>query len=378
MNPAPSVQPDKDVFCGSAAITELSARLAMDTEADISDDQITAILGPGTVDAFRYARGCLQGSVRRTTGEPAFCHSADIAMRAADLGYPRPVIEVCLLHDIVEERSSDVAELAHCQDEIAARFDPTVAEDVRLCTNRYSILIRSLAVPEGLAFGPESREPLRQVLTALRNGLPEPMRQRFQAELDRLTGYFLDELDLSGGAAKARLNRRFTVMSEVRLQSYRLFLQELGDDSRQRPSSEGFHEVPLVVKALDMVDNLRTSDAANLGGLERILLKTESYLDNSFYLHEHVRQAGREDATTFLYIYDYLKHQLIEQLRERQRALEYLADTRFGILARYLGQQIGRLQEKYKIGDSPVEQLAQLRDQIRERNMPGSPPPKES
>ena len=57
----------------------------------------------------------------------------------------------------------------------------------------------------------------------------------------------------------------------------------------------------------------------------------------------------------------------VEQLRERDAALNRLADSRFWLIAEFYREQIARLEKKFRI-DSPLEKLARLKDRIQEFN----------
>jgi len=365
-------QVEKDIFRGEESVRNFSARLAIEAGSDLTDSEIGSILGPEAVGPFRYAQSSLTGCVRKTTGEPAFCHSADIALRAVDLGYGQPVVALALLHDTIEDRSGTLADVSDHLLEIKKLFGQSVGEDIRLSTNVYSIILRAMEgrVPKSLPFEPESRRVVAQALLDYREELPGELARQFQRELERLLSYFLPLVDVSSGAAKARIDKKYTLVSELRLQSYRLFVEDIVDDARYRyrPEGSGFHEVPLTVKALDLIDNLRTSEVANFASMERILLKVETFLDCSFFLHDVIRKHNHQQAT-YISLYDYVKYHLIEQMMERKRAMVFLADTRFAFFAQYLVREITRLQEKYKVSNEPVQELARLRDEIRRINL---------
>ena len=362
----------KDVFCGADCVRKFSAQLAMGRAEDLGDEAVAAVLSPQAVPAFRFASHCLQGFVRKTTGEPAFCHSADIALRAKDLGYSERIVQVALLHDTIEDRSKKLSDVLEHVAELSTRFSTDIAQDVRCSTNVYSVIIRGLEsrIPNNLPFDDAAPGKLRRTLAELHHELPSEIKAHFQHEYAQLLDHFLAGIDLSGGARKARIDKKYTVVSELRLQSYKLFVQDIHDDARFRalPRGSSFHEDALVVKALDLVDNLRTSEVANLGSLERILLKAETFLDCTFFLHDYIRERPHT-RTSFIDLYDFLKYHLIEQLLERRRALVFLADTRFGFLADYLMREVSRLQEKYKVITSPIAQLNRLRESIQEQNL---------
>ena len=361
----------KDVFCGDQAVRDFSARLAQGLSDEITDEEISSVLCSEAVPAFRYASRCLHGFVRRTTSEPTFCHSADIALRAKDLGFPPRVIQVALLHDTVEDRSKKLSEVIERVDELRAHFPADIVQDVYCSTNVYSVIIRALESRVGynLPFDDTAPVKLRASLEEIQRETPPEIASYFKPQFTQLMDHFLLGADLTGGARKARIDKKYTVVSELRLQSYRLFVQDIHDDARYRiePRSSTLHENVLAVKTLDLVDNLRTSEVANFGSLERILLKAETFLDCTFFLHEYVRERPAV-RTNFIELYELLKYHLVEQLLERRRALVFLADTRFGFLTDYMMREITRLQEKYKVDTSPIAALQRLRTKIQEHN----------
>lgn len=369
-----NLNPDeKDLFRGEDLVRRFSARLAVGLGDEILDDEVVEVLGTGLIPAFRYAQRCLHGFVRRTTGEPAFCHSADIALRALDLGYPTSVVQAALLHDTVEDRSKTLGDILQHLDEIEKLFGAAVANDVRFSTNSYSVILRGLdeKVSRALPFDDSAKPALLRGIEELRRELPEEVRHPFESQFSKLLDYFVHQVDLSEGARKARVDRKYTVVSELRLRSYRLFVEDMHLDSRVRRDRD-FHDVTLIVKTLDLVDNLRTSEVANFASLERILLKAETFLDCTFFLHDYIR-ALPHVRSSFIDLYDYLKYHLVEQLLERKRALVFLADTRFAFLADYLMREVVRLQAKYKVHGKPLSVLVQLRDRLRQFNLQPTP-----
>lgn len=366
-----SLNPDeKDMFRGEDAVRRFSARLAVGLGEEIADFEIVEVLGSHVVPHFRYAQRALHGIVRKTTGEPAFCHSADIALRALDLGYPERIVQLALLHDTVEDRSKNLEQVVDNLADIQNLFGWEVAEDVRHSTNTYSTILRGLEskVSPDLAFDESSKPALLKGVDDVRRELPENLRSYFRHEFAQLQDYFIHSVDLSEGARKARVDRKYSPVSELRLRSYQLFVEDIHHDARFRHGlGKGFHDTTLVVKALDLVDNLRTSEIANFASLERILLKAECYLDCTFFLHDFIR-ALPHVKSSFIDVYDYLKYHLVEQLLERKRALVFLADTRFAFLADYLLREVMRLQTKYKVNSRPFEELVRLRQVLQEHN----------
>lgn len=366
-----NLSPDqKDLFCGEDAVRRFSARLAVGLGEEITDDEVVAVLGRETVPYFRYAQQCLHGFVRRTTGEPAFCHSADIALRALDLNYSTRLVQAALLHDTVEDRSKTLEQVVKHLAEIENLFGWEIAQDVRHSTNVYSVILRNLdsKVSHDLAFDDSAKPALLKGIDDVRREMPEGLRHKFRHEFGQLLDYFVHQVELSEGARKARVDRKYTAVSELRLRSYQLFVEDIHTDARYRHGRGSLHDVTLVVKSLDLVDNLRTSEVANFASLERILLKAETFLDCTFFLHDEIRAMQPRVETSFIDLYDYLKYHLVEQLLERKRALIFLADTRFAFLADYLMREVVRLQAKYKVHGNPLTELVRLRELLRTQN----------
>lgn len=363
----------RDESFASEKLRNLSARLALGGEEDVTDEDITSVLGADSLKAFRYAQQSLHGLVRKVTGEPAFCHSADVALRALDLGYRDRLLQVCLLHDAAEDSSDDVVTLFFQLKEIERLFEADVALDVRVLTNRYQIILQSLSglLPENLPFEPESMGAVFQALDDLRDQVPPSVRDEFDYEFYQLHAYFLPSVNLAAGRRRGLVDHQYTVLSEIAFQAYRIYAEQMGDDALLRHGhyGSGFYDRVLTVKFLDQVDNLRTSGIATWSALERILIKTETFLDKTFYLHDYIRRHGFEGRTAFLELYDYLKCQLIEQMAVRRKAVAFLADSRFALLTEFLVETLSRLQRKYLVCELPRAEISRLRHQIKEHNL---------
>jgi hypothetical protein len=286
-------------------------------------------------------------------------------------------VTACLLHDTVEDRSRTLVDAARHLDDVEGRFGAEVARDVRVLTNRYTLVIEPAGrhIPRDLPFAEASVRQLRNGLELAWSDLPAEVRARFDYEFHQAFHWFLPRVDVGAGERVARVDRGYTVLHEVLLQAYHLFIEEIADDARSRGGEnvESFHDTCLTSKSLDFVDNLRTTEVASWTALERISLKTEIFLDGTFFLHDVAYQ--QNVRTTFPMLYDYVKLHLIEQLAERRSALAQLVDTRFGYLAEYLVHQIARLQRKYKVGESRLEDLARLRLRVQGVNRERPPDP---
>lgn len=363
----PSDFEGSDVFRGEKQLKALSARLTLEDDAQITAEEVTAALGAGSLDAFHYARGCLKGLVRRTTSEEAFCHSADVAIRASDLGFPKRYIGTALLHDTVEDRSRSLPDIQDQLREVADRFGSEISSDVRAMTNIHGVILKQIELPSDIAFEPGALAAVRDAVLSVRDGLPESCQAEFSREFHQTT-YLLEDLDRSRSGHRTGIPPEHTVMSDLSLHAYRLFIADMADDARGRYPGPCLHEVPITVKSLDIIDNLRSSDVSSRRALARVLFKAEAFLDGTFYLHRSIAESGSTEQTAFVLVYDYLKNNLVEQLVERVKALSLLGERRFERLTRYLSREIVRLEAKFKV-HHPVREIARLRDRIREANV---------
>jgi len=327
-----------------------------------------AELGESALPAFRYALACFEGLLRES-GEPAMCHTGDVAIRVADLALPSPFVITALLHDCVEDTCDTPTGVIRGLVEIGRRFGDTVRADVRLLTNRYSIIVRhalrSLAT-RGVRLGltDESLAKIAAEIRVLRRTQPPAIQAALAHEYTRLAEV-LPTLDLTAAQEMVRVNRRYNLQSEIILHVYGLFIDDMVDDFKHRDSEIGRgYDTVLVVKFMDAIDNLRTSAATDKLKLEKILRKAEMLLDKSYHLHEFLRSVG-VDNRLFPLAYEMLKYTTVEQMFERKSAIQNLADTRFSPLSEFIVDQISRLESKYKIDVSPLDRLRDIRCEIR-------------
>ena len=356
-----------DHFPGRSVLSDKLLRAVGPCEYD---DDVVRELGAQALEAFTYAQSCFEGTLRES-GEPAICHTADVAIRAADLSLPSKYVVSALLHDCVEDTSDTPGALVEALREIGRRFGDSIRRDVRLLTNRYSIILRhalrSLAT-QGVKLGlnDESLNRVGAEIRMQRRSQPAEVQEALSHEYGRLASS-LPGVDLGPALEINRYNRRYNLATEIGLQVYGFFVDDMVDDSKERRSGHGaraFYNGVLVVKAMDAIDNLRTSAATEKLKLEKILRKTQMILDRSYHLHEYLRTCPKGDSL-FPLAYEMLKYTMVEQMIERKRALQNLADTRYRPLSEFMVDQISRLEAKYQIDASPPDRLRELRDEIR-------------
>jgi len=362
----------KDLFDGREDLRRFSDRLA--AGEPVSDEEVVSAFSPALLEPFRYAEETLAGRVRRVTGAPSISHSVDSALRATLLGFSEDHVRTCLLHDVVEDTSRRLEEIAQGLQQVRNRFGDEVARDVRILTNRYSVIFETIApqVKPRLPFELESLEPVRAEISRMRRELPETLQREFSFEFPFLLDYFYNQLlnsvNLESCRKRANLDHNYTFVSELKLQAYHVYIVELADDActRLNPWRTLFYDRALVAKGLDVVDNQRTAPIASTDS-ERGILKAEIWLDRCFYLIEWLDRE-QHNTTAFRSLYEYVKLQTVQQLIERKHALGQLEERQFEPLAKIADAQIKRLSEKYRVDGSPVSEISRLTEVIQGNN----------
>jgi guanosine-3',5'-bis(diphosphate) 3'-pyrophosphohydrolase len=131
-------------------------------------------------EALRWAAECHAGQVRRDSETPYFVHAAAVALVLQRAGFEDDVVIAGLLHDVVEDSSATV-------DEVAARFGSEVAETVRHCSE-----IKHDAIGKTRPWIDRKRDHLE----ALRQA---PLSARAVVLADKLHNLNSIEFDLSRG-----------------------------------------------------------------------------------------------------------------------------------------------------------------------------------
>jgi guanosine-3',5'-bis(diphosphate) 3'-pyrophosphohydrolase len=156
--------------------------------------------------AFRWAAECHAGQFRRSSGTPYFGHVAAVALVLERAGFEEDVLIAGLLHDVVEDTSATL-------EDVAARFGPAVAEIVGHCSevktdargNKRPWIDRKR---DHLAAMSDAPLAARAVILAdkLHNlisieldlGEGRPVWSQFHAERDQVIGYYNAAIDNCG------------------------------------------------------------------------------------------------------------------------------------------------------------------------------------
>ncbi len=345
-------------------------------EQPVGDAAVLDSFGPDALPAFRYAQARLEGRVRKVTLEPAFCHSADVALRAADLGFPPAVVKAALLHDVIEDTSKTVAQLAQHTDEVRADFDPVVAAAAELLTNRHQVIFKALRgkLKPKLPFDQRSAKAYRAALEVLRWELPAELAQRYAPEIDRLARFLEDEADVTTGAYIVKRDKKFRLSTWLERQVYRVYVADLAQQAAAQVEQalEAPAVVALIVKLFDTTDNIRTSEISNRLALYKLMNKVEGLLDTAAATIGAERPADASPAwrrTQIPTLVRLLQLRLVDQVEARRRAVgQHFAETRFGGLVGFLGAQAERLAKKYAVPADRVGDIQALQDVVRAAN----------
>jgi hypothetical protein len=361
----------KDPFDDSLMLSRFYHRLTSGER--VSDEEVTAVFSEHNLTPFRFAARSVAGRVRRVTGAPSLSHSAGVAFRAMLLRYPWEYQRVGLLHDAVEEPAKNLEDVARQLEIVRDRFGDEVARDVRVLTNRYSLVFKSIEKRvEDLPFEPASLAPVRDAIIRTRSELPEAVQNEFAPDFRFLLDYFydhlLDDVNLDKCRKLARINSNFTLVSELRQRAYDVYIIELADDACKRLGSDGicFYDRALVTKGLDVVDNQNTAPIS-ARNIQRSINKAETFLDRCFYLNQWLHDRGITN-TTFRNLYSYVKLNTVQQAIERRSALVPLGDTGFISMTQDLDEEIARLRMKYCVDFDPKPEIARVAKEIQTRN----------
>ncbi len=362
--------PVLDRFTGNQALVRLSEKLMEWDEAPVTDQEIADALGPGMVSAFRCTQKKLAGRVRKVTGEPSLCHSADVAIRAKSLGYGREVIQAALLHDVVEDTSGSFAQLPAALEEVATQFSEPVAVDVGLLTNRYQLLFQSVAqkVRRNIEPTPRGLEAFRAALDVLWYESDPALVEHFSREFAGVSAFLESGLELADAVQVCKRNRKFTFAKFLELRLYKLYIEDIVRDSVERVKA-GRTPVALIVKSVDIIDNVRTSEVSNRSTLDKLVQKAETIIDG---MQEGFVDTLPQDLaipSTVSLLHRIVQIRLVDQIKLRRRAVaDNFSETRFVSLVRFLVEEGNRLNEKYNIPKNRCEVTETLENEVRRIN----------
>ena len=364
--------PVLDRFKGDEALIRFSEKLMEWDGAPVTDREIADALGPGMVEIFRYAQKKLVGRIRKVTGEPSLCHSADVAIRAASLGYGEDVVKACLLHDVVEDTSNSYTELPMALAEIATTFSDELGQDIALLTNRYQLLFGSAAMKVSASVQPTQRglDAFRAALDVLRYESDPSLTEQFVCEFTGIAKYLEGNIDLAQAQEVCRRDRKFNFAKFLEARLYALYINDIAIDAIYRVSgTNGRPPVPLITKSVDIIDNVRTSEISNRATLNKLVRKAETIIDVVQRGFLDAIPAELADCSTVAPLHRIVQIRLVDQIKLRRRAVaENFSETRFVSLVRFLADEGSRLNQKYRIPKNRVNEIENLEKEVRHIN----------
>jgi (p)ppGpp synthase/HD superfamily hydrolase len=180
--------------------------------------------------ALRWAAVCHRDQVRKASDTPYVEHVVGVALILDRLGFAEEVVIAGLLHDVVEDTTATL-------DQVAARFGPAVAEIVRHCSE-----IKTDAAGRKRPWIDRKRDHLQ----ALRQA---PVDARAVVLADKLHNLISIELDLRHGG---EVWSRFNADRNQVLEHYHKTLDQLGSgDDRLRALADRGRQALAAIAALD-------------------------------------------------------------------------------------------------------------------------------
>ncbi|MCX6707038.1 MAG: hypothetical protein NT001_02755, partial [Candidatus Woesearchaeota archaeon] len=358
---------------------------ALERWEEPSKEDLTNELGKECLDAFYYVFKMMGYKKRKDCDNLEVAHSYDVASRVnyfmsvRDAPHYHLVSAKMLgiLHDIIEEKESGIDDVVTCFHELTQRFGKSSAEDVLLLTNPYPILVNEL-------FGTD----LRRIETSRRINLDEVMHEvktRFDEVAERLEKYnsknirynlgrhFITpyDLDIAFSLPSRVLQHNpegfihRDKLKEINLSLYEVYIKRIISACEQRrESGDSSFYIPILVKAADSVDALRTLPVSKAYEANSITRKAEIKIDQ---MQEYVLQLNGRDPINGIIsesVHD-LKSHMIAMTLTRVISLFFLVDTRYAIAERFYFSSLSRLVGKYdpdrKILKESFEELVKPR-----------------
>src|SRR5690606_29676292 len=150
---------------------------------------------------------------------------------------------------------------------------------------------------------------------------------------------------------------KYTFAKYIELPLYALYIDDIACDAVYRVTESGGEApVPLVVKSVDIIDNVRTSEVSNWSALTKLVRKAETIVDG--VQAGVVEQVPKPLAipSTVSALHRAVQIRLVDQIKLRRRAVaDNFSETRFASLVRFLQSEGNRLAEKYAIPRNRIE-----------------------
>jgi (p)ppGpp synthase/HD superfamily hydrolase len=173
-------------------------------------------------EALRWAALCHAGQIRRGSNAPYFEHLAAVALVLDRAGFDEEVVVVGLLHDVVEDTSATL-------NDVAMRFGPSVAEMVQFCSE-----IKTDATGKKRPWIDRKRDHLETLRSA-------PVAARAVVLADKLHNLISIEVDLRSGRP---VWSQFHAAREQVLWYYRAAIERCrGEDARLVMLADACQEV---------------------------------------------------------------------------------------------------------------------------------------
>src|SRR3989344_3651598 len=325
-----------------------------------SDESIAAALGKDTLEFFHYSFYMLGRKKRKDCDHLAIAHSYDVALRVKNFmeqyGFheeqTRKAVRMALLHDVLEDSCSSLDDLLYMHIDLYHRFGEDVADDILLMTDHYPVMINELSENSLSEIGTKKKVDFEKILQESGDNLRRMTETIKQHNLnDVLTENYIESLITSLEAIDhLRLKKPEYVtrddFKDVKLNMYKLYTGNIISVSHGLlKDGDPSFLVPLIVKAMDGIDNARTIPVSKEYEADMVIRKTEMKIDMFEGFSKVLESEGHYTPLTNLIVE--MKKQLIAMTLTIFMSNQYKVDTRYSISEDYFVESIRRLVNKY-------------------------------
>ena len=333
-----------------------------------SDESIAAALGKDTLEFFHYSFYMLGRKKRKDCDHLAIAHSYDVALRVKNFmeqyGFPeehiKKAVRMALFHDILEDSCSSLDDLIYMNIDLYHRFGEDVADDILLMTDPYPVMINELSGNSLSGIETEKIVDFEKILQESGDNINRITEKIRQLNLDDLLNKNYTESLMTSLEAinDLRLKNSGYVtrddFKDVKLRLYGLYTGNIISASyKLLGDGNPSFLVPLIVKAMDGIDNARTIPVSKEYEADMAIRKTEIKIDMFEDFSKVLESEGRS-STPFNNLITEMKKQLIAMTLTNFMSNQYKLDTRYSISEDYFVESISRLVRKY---DNPQKDL---------------------
>ncbi|PIN87161.1 hypothetical protein COV19_01055 [Candidatus Woesearchaeota archaeon CG10_big_fil_rev_8_21_14_0_10_44_13] len=316
-----------------------------------NDSDIEVIFGREMVDVFDYVYDFFEGKKRSDCDNPSIRHMFDVARwtkrfirkscAKGDEIFKR-YMRLSFLHDVVEDTCDTIDEIDERIRDIEKRFGRQTADDVMLITNVYSMIINGIE-------NNGTKERLLQGIEQYYSGLDEGLKGKYKHYFKGLWN-IVQETGENELIALKKKHPLFTFKDLISLkcygQTYIRGMIDAADDKFMEGKQD--YGAAIVVKLADGIDFVRTMSPTKDYSCSKGIIKAEIKI-NMFEEFSKFSNKPEKDSHILLIggMVEYLKEQLVEQVRRRKESAVNLNDDSYEGIRGFFDEEHERLKGMY-------------------------------